>query len=330
MKALSFLIFLVLVLASCTGKYALKKEIKLLESQLSKDQNFSDSILEPLLISYTNYINNYPEDRLTPYYLYKIGSIYIRMQNWSEAAKHFEYVIDRFNDADVYPESILLAAYSNETLRANNEERSAELYKLYIDKFPNGPGIQRANFYFQPEDVKIRSRISDYQNLLYGDNGALNRNNALILVQQYMNFVRKYRQNNFSPNYCFEGGKLASTIGESADALEFWLIILEEYPDYRLYPETMLLYAVECETKMPQYAENYTESDTIKIKRKLKIDRFDIKNTNWTKEAERMYRKILELYPNQEIAEQAKASLKHLGKSPNEVVMSFINSNVKK
>jgi hypothetical protein len=81
---------------------------------------------------------------------------------------------------------------------------------------------------------------------------------------------------------------------------------------------------------MPQFAENYTESDTIKIKRKLKIDRFDIKNTNWIKEAESMYRKILELYPNREIAEQAKASLKQLGKSPNEVVMSFINSDVKK
>jgi cell division protein FtsL len=44
MKAFLFMLFTILLLASCTGKYALKKEIKQLEEQLSKDRNSSDSI----------------------------------------------------------------------------------------------------------------------------------------------------------------------------------------------------------------------------------------------------------------------------------------------
>lgn len=323
MKALSFILFILITMASCTGKYALKKEIILLEDQLSKDRNSSDSILEPLLFSYTNFIRKYPNDKLTPYYLYKIGSIYIRMQNWKEAAKHFEFVIDGFKNAEVYPESILLAAYAQETVRADNEERAAVLYKKYQFEFPNGPGIERANFYFQPEDVKMRSRIADYQNQLYSKEGAIDRQTAHMLVRQYLSFIRKYKMNDFSPNYCFEGGKLASTIGESADALEFWLTILEEYPNYRLYPETMLLLAVEYESKMPLYSADDTENDNKKVKRPSKIDRFDLKKTDWNKEAEKIFKKFLELYPKHELAEQVKASLQQLGKSPNEVVMSF-------
>lgn len=323
MKPLFVFLFSLLILASCTGKYALKNEIKQLEAQLSKDNNSSDSILEPLLRSYANYIHKYPNDKQTPLYLYKVGSIYIRMQNWNEAAKHFEFVIDTYKDSDIYPESILLAAYAQETTRANKEERAAELYKMYLDKFPNGSGLETAKFYFQPEDIKMRSRIAEYQNQLYNDNGNINRQTAHLLISQYLSFVRKYKQNDFSPNYCFEGGKLASAIGESGDALEFWLTILDDYPNYRLYPETMLLLAVEFETKMPFYSAVVMQKDTKKAKSPEKIDRFDLNKTNWNKESEKLYKKFLELYPKHELADQVKASMSQLGKSPNEVVMGF-------
>jgi TolA-binding protein len=322
-KALIFFIFL--ALTSCSGRYSLKNEIKRLEAALTSNKMPSDSLLKPLLLSYSNYVQKYPKDRQTPIYLFKIGNLYLSMQNWKEASKHFEFIIDAHQKSAVYQESILLAAYSYEAQRGNKEERAAILYKLYLDKFPDGKGIEQAKFFFQPDDVKMRSRIAEYQNQLYKDNAQINPQTANLLIKQYMSFVRKYRQHDFSPNYCFEAGKLASSIGETKDAVEFWLIILEDYPDFRFYPETMLLLAVEYETKMPLLNELELTSDLKSNKRNYKIDRFDLNKTNWNKEAERLYKRFLEKYPKHELAEQAKASLQQLGKSANEVVMGFQN-----
>ena len=323
MKIKALIFFLLIILTSCSGRYSLKNEIKRLESELASKKIPSDSMLQPLLLSYSNYIQKYPKDRQTPIYLHKIGNIYLKMQNWTEASKHFEFIINKYQKSDVYQESLLLAAYSYESQRGNKEERAAVLYQLYIDKFPNGPGIEQAKFFFQPEDLKMRSRIAEYQNELYKDNAALNLQTANLLIREYMSFVRKYTQHDFSPNYCFEGGKLASTIGETKDAVEFWLIILEDYPDFRLYPETMLLLAVEYETKMPLLDKLELSNDIKSNKRKNRIDHFDLNKTDWNKEAERLYKRFLEKYPKHELAEQAKASLQQLGKSPNEVVMGF-------
>ena len=133
-KALGFLL-LIGFLASCTGKFQRKISISAMEKQLAVSTNPKDSLLEPLLIAYTSYIRKYPEDDLTPVYLYKVGSIYVRMQNWKEATKHFEFIIDRYKDSQVYSEAIILAAAAYETVRGNNEERAAALYKLYLEKY---------------------------------------------------------------------------------------------------------------------------------------------------------------------------------------------------
>lgn len=322
-KHFILILFAAVIFYSCSGRYSLENKINSLENAMEAVNEPSDSILEPLLMAYTGYIRKYPEDGRAPIYLYKVGSFYVRMQNWKEAAKHFELVIDRYKDSEVYAEALLLAAYSYETIRANNEERAAVLYKEYLEKYPEGPGIARAQYYFKPENYKIRSRIAEYQNELYAEKGNLNRQTAHILVSQYMNYIKKYPQSEFSPNYCFEGGKLASTIGETLDAVEFWLTILEIYPDFRLYPETILLLAVEYEAKMPIYLLNPPKKERLSQKVNNRIKRFELLKTDWQKESEKLYKQFLKKYPNHELAEQAKASLKYLGKTPNEVVSEF-------
>lgn len=325
-KALGFLL-LIGFLASCTGKFQRKISISAMEKQLAVSTNPKDSLLEPLLIAYTSYIRKYPDDDLTPVYLYKVGSIYVRMQNWKEATKHFEFIIDRYKDSQVYSEAIILAAAAYETVRGNNEERAAALYKLYLEKFPKGKAKERAEFYFKPEDVKMRARIAEYQDELFKDNSnkGLNRQTAHMLERQYFNYIKRFPKSEFTPNYCFEGGKLASTLGETPDAVEFWLTIIDNYPDYRLYPETMLLLAVEYENKMPIYIQNPPKKEKRTAKLQLKVERFDLMKTDWLKEAEKMYNAFLAKYPNHVLSEQARASLKYLGKSPNEVVSGYKN-----
>jgi TolA-binding protein len=324
-----FIIFfsILLLSTSCIGKIQLKNSIASLEKQVAAQAVPKDSLLEPLMLAYTSYVRQYPEDDKTPIYLYKISGIYIRMQHWKEATKHLEFIIDKYTDSPVYPEALLLAAAAYEGTRGNNEERAGALYKIYLKKYPDGKGKAAAEFFFQPDDVKSRARIAEYQKQLYEDSGkGLNKHAAHVLVRQYLNYVKKYPNSEFSPTYCLEGGKLASTIGETSDAVELWLTIYDQYHDFHLYPETMLLLAVEYEVKMPVFLQSYNKKEQFKSRMHARLERYNLMATDWTKEAEKMYKAFLAKYPTHALAEQAQASLKYLGKTPNEVVNSFKNN----
>ena len=187
--------------------------------------------------------------------------------------------------------------------------------------------VSKNALFFQTENEKMQVRIADYQKELYEDKGdkGINRRTAHILVRQYLNYIQRFPDSDFAPMYCFEGGKLASTIGESGDAVELWLTIYEQYHDFHLYPETMLLLAVEYETKMPAYMMQYDMKKDYKARMHAYFNKKELKNLDWNKEAEKMYKAFLAKYPKHELAPQAQASLKHLGKSPNQVVTEFKN-----
>jgi hypothetical protein len=84
--------------------------------------------------------------------------------------------------------------------------------------------------------------------------------------------------------------------------------------------------AIEYEMKMPIFLQNHhiNQKENPALK---KVIKFDFKKTNWLKESEKMYKYFLKKYPKHELADQAKNSLKYLGKSPNEVIADFQKKN---
>lgn len=328
--------FLILTIAlisvSCVGKIRIKSDIAILEKKIQDSKNPHDSLIEPLLTSYVAFIDKYPDDYFTPIYLYRVGSIYYRMQKWDISKQHLEMVIDDYKNSDAYPEALLLAASASENLPETELKFAEKYYKTYIKEFPEAKGKKLAEFYFKPEDEKIRNKIAEYQRVLYkkNENNDLNTEIASLLIRQYIIYSKKYPNSEFSPTYCFEGAKLASAAGLSAEASELCMTILEEYYDFKNYPETLLLLAVEFEDKMPLLAQNFNVKDKLKSKYLVRMGRYDLKSTNWKKEAEKLYKKFIKKYPGHVMTEQAKASLKNLGKDPNSVVDSFRRNLEKK
>ena len=319
------LLFLTLALTACSDKKERQYKIGELETLSKKvPQPPSDSILEPLMLDYAQYIQKYPEDEMSPIYLYRLGSIYVRMEKWDVATKHFDFLIKIYPKSEPYQHALALAAMAYES-RLNEKEKAGELYKIYLSEFPNGAAKKEAEFFFKPEDEKAQSRIADDLKELYSDtqNKGPNRQVAHLLVRRYLNYVKQYPQSEFAPIYCFEGGKLASTIGESADAVELWMTIYEQYHDFHLYPETMLFLAFEYENKMPMYVQSSNKKEKFKAQNHARFKQLNLHEIDWTKEAKKMYEAFLAKYPSHQLAPQVKASLAHLGKSPNQVVTEF-------
>jgi TolA-binding protein len=319
------LLFLILLLSACSGKKETQRNIAVWElTEKKAAQPTNDSILEPLLMAYVSYIQDYPEDEMSPIYLYRLGSIYVRMEKWDVATKHFEFLIKIYPESEPFQHALALAAKAYDE-RLNEKEKAGELYKIYLKEFPNGAAKKDAEFFFKPENEKAQSRIADDLKELYSDaqHKGPNRQVAHLLVRRYLNYVKQYPQSEFAPIYCFEGGKLASTIGESADAVELWMTIYEQYHDFHLYPETMLFLAFEYENKMPLYVQNSNKKEKFKAQNHARFKELKLHEIDWTKEAKKMYDSFLEKYPNHELAPQVKASLAHLGKTPNQVVTEF-------
>lgn len=329
MKTNTYLIFGILLMAifltACSAKNKSQQEIVQWEQSAKESpQPPSDSILEPMMMAYVKYIKAYPEDEMTPIYLYRLGSIYVRMEKWDVAAKHFDFLIKIYPDSEPYQHALALAAQAYDE-RLDNKERASELYKTYLEKFPTGVAKEQAEFFFKPESEKAQARIAGDMKKLYADTQSKgpNRQIAHVLVRRYINYVKQYPQSEFAPIYCFDGGKLASTIGESGDAIELWLTIYEQYHDFHLYPETMLFLAFEFENKMPLYIQTYNKKEKFKSQNHARFKQLDLHKTDWNKEAEKMYKSFLAKYPTHELAPQVKALLEQIGKTPNEVVTQF-------
>ena len=101
----SCLAFLFGLFMACSAERSAQQKIKELEKEveasLEEQQNVlvKDSLLGQLLFAYADYSQKFKEDAQTPIYLYKMGSYYYRMQNWKEASKHLEMVIDQFEES---------------------------------------------------------------------------------------------------------------------------------------------------------------------------------------------------------------------------------------
>lgn len=332
-RTLFFLVAALSIMASCSPKKAERQQIAKLEVAVAEAEasaqagqiEIGDSLLRPLMEAYAIYVQKYKEDdEMTPIYLYRMGSMYYRMQSWKAAIKHFEYVIESYPTSEAYSEAMILAATLHDE-RLNNKARAEVLYKEYLKKFPDGEGRSKANFFFKSPEEKMQSRIGDLQTEIREDQKTkgLNRHAAHILMRQYASYVKQYPNSEFAPMYCFEGGKLASNLGETADAIELWLNIYDQYHDFHLYPETILLLAVEYENKMPIFIQQFKRQKAFKERYQSKFTGKDWTEVDWFKEAENLYKEFLVKYPEHELASHAAASLKYLGKDPNEVVQEF-------
>lgn len=322
---------LFLLLMACSAERSAQQKIKELEEHVAasleeQQQNVlvKDSLLGQLLFAYADYSQQFKDDLQTPIYLYKMGSYYYRMQNWKEASKHLEMVIDQFEDSKAYPQALLLAASIYDSPHDRNNERAGQLYEKYLKAFPNGEGRATAEFFFKPAEEKMEARIGEMQKQLRsGPKGQLDRAMAHKLVRQYLHYTRNYPSSEFSPAYCFEGGKLASSIGESYDAVQLWKRIYEQYHDFHLYPQTLLQLALEYEQKMPIFMQQYQRKKEFRSKMHADFELEKLTEVSWTEEARKMYEEFLEKYPEHELRPQVEASLKLLGKDPNEVVQNF-------
>lgn len=118
------------------------------------------------------------------------------------------------------------------------------------------------------------------------------------LISAYQNFASKYPDDSLAPENLYKASGLAVGFGRGVQAVELYETIITKYPDYNKVAECYFMEAFTYENVIGNIGK-----------------------------ASEYYNKFLVKYPGHELADDAKAAIKFLGKSPEEMVREFEQMN---
>jgi TolA-binding protein len=131
----------IFIITSCnnTSEQNLATEnITKLETKIYGDStiNFNPKDVTDLIVAYTNFVQNYPDDSNCPVYLFKAGELSMNMNLASQAITNFSKIQRYYPESERYPYSIFLQAFVFDT-QLKNEDRAREFYQKFIKEFPD-------------------------------------------------------------------------------------------------------------------------------------------------------------------------------------------------
>jgi TolA-binding protein len=311
----------VIALSACNTERNNQREIITgMESAVVK--NTEDKFLRPLIANYIQYNNEFKEDEMAPIYLYRCAVLYYRLRNHSEATKHLETIIREHPETTVLEDAYLFLAMIQASPQGR-ASRAEELYKEYLEKFPQGKGIVEANYFFRPEEEKLQDHIDrilkEINSLPRGtepSEGALQK-----LMFTYANFVKSNPESPLSATYCLQGARLAIRLEEHLIAIQFLDRIYTAYPDFVQYPDVLLMLAVEYDTNITLYLR---KNKIVSSPLNENITAAKLKNMDVIAEGGKLYKEIIKRFPDHEATKSAQSGLKNLGKETEVVVEDFI------
>ncbi len=146
----------------------------------------------------------------------------------------------------------------------------------------------------QLESIKVLEKE------LYGAQ-TLDRDKGMHMIDTYVNFSKQYPEDTASAGFLFKSAEIAMNLHLGSQAITYYDKIMSNYSDYRKAPECLFLKAFVYENELN-----------------------DMTN------AEKYYKQFLAEYPTHPLAKDAEASIKYLGKSPEELVKMFQEMNKEK
>ena|ERR1700739_890087 len=124
---------------------------------------------------------------------------------------------------------------------------------------------------------------------------------ANLAISAYLDYAKHFPDDTLSAAFLFNAGGLASSTGQYPRAITLYQNVTSKFPQSRLVPECLLV-------------EGFI---------------FD-NNMNDTANARKRYTELVEKYPHDSLATQARQAIKFLGKTPDEIGKEFEEQNKKK
>lgn len=148
------------------------------------------------------------------------------------------------------------------------------------------------------DKAELTKSISTLEAELFNsDESRIDTQKALDLVDLYTDFAYEFPDAPESPEYLFKAADISMNLKQPIETIHLFDYILEKYPDYEKTQTALFLKAFVYEDQLQDYGN-----------------------------AEKYYTEFLELYPNSDFADDAEVSLNNLGKTPEQLILEFEQS----
>jgi len=137
---------LVFFIASCSGpenkktvsKQDIQDSISVFEKALFNPEvkKINKSKVLKIINFYTEYAERYPDDSLSPVYLFKASDVSMNLYRPSETIKILDTILIRYPDYEKTPTALFLKAFIYED-QVKNYDRARKYYQMFIDKYPD-------------------------------------------------------------------------------------------------------------------------------------------------------------------------------------------------
>lgn len=141
------------------------------------------------------------------------------------------------------------------------------------------------------EHQKAADRILELEKIVFDTIGRVQPDKIDTLLKAYLKFAEQFPGNPQSPEFLLKAGTLAMNTNKPLQAIQYFQKILQDYPDFQKAPEALFLQGFTY--------ENYLGN----------LDK-----------AKEIYEKFIELYPEDDFADDARISLKYLGIPPDKLL----------
>ncbi len=287
-------------LMSCSSpEQKLQAEISEMETEL--DDTASGELAASLMGKYQTYVDTYSESNpdMSARYVYRQAGVYFRSGDMAKVMERISTIETKFPGSSVEAETMLFKANMYEETYGQ-PDKAKPIYEAFLEKFPNHERKAEAEFFFMPEDVKLKQRIADLEDELFGENAVPRPDVRQMntLVGYYEKLGTDYPNFEDAAANLYKGGEVAQSAKNFFKAIELFDKVYTQYPAYEKAPQALFLQGFI-------YENDYRDLDKAKEK----------------------YKAFMKAHPQHELAKDVQFSLDNLGKTAEEILQMFEEKN---
>ena len=152
-----------------------------------------------------------------------------------------------------------------------------------------------------PSQEELQNQIKEMEKVLYASQ-TLDVTKAKQMIKLYDLYHKNYYKDNICPDYLFKAGEISENINQYNRAADFYRMCCSEYNDnFKLRGECLFRLANMYDYKLNDYIR-----------------------------AKQTYKQVIEQYPKTQLAKDAEAAIKMMGKSDADMVREFERKNAAK
>lgn len=145
-------------------KEKLTLEIKNLEDtlQAKADQPIDQKLASKLIQKNITFTEVFPEDQMSPAYLFRAGNIAVGIGSFNDAVKYFERVHQNYSDYERAPDALFLEGftYENHLKDINNAKKC---YNDFLQQFPNNQLADQVRVVLQNIEKSPEELVKSFQ-----------------------------------------------------------------------------------------------------------------------------------------------------------------------